>query len=70
MCRLGLNIMATSNTIQHTMSMVQLYTVSVFCQFTGNQGGAGLAAMPGKESDFKASLATAVEYAKVLSCPR
>ena len=33
-------------------------------------GEKGYAALPGREDDFKSSLATAIEYAVAVECPR
>ena len=35
-----------------------------------SRGEKGYAALPGRESDFKASLNTAIEYAVAVNCPR
>jgi hydroxypyruvate isomerase len=35
-----------------------------------NAGERGVAALPGRESEFRAGLATALEYAEALGCPR
>ena len=35
-----------------------------------SRGEKGYAALPGRESDFQASLSTAIEYAAAVSCPR
>ena len=35
-----------------------------------SHGEKGYAALPGREADFKSSLATAIEYAVAVECPR
>ena len=37
---------------------------------TGSPGEYGVAAVPGREEDFKTFLSTAIEYAVALKCPR
>lgn len=37
---------------------------------SGNQGERGLGAVPGRQAEFREALALAVNYAKILKCPR
>ena len=40
------------------------------CVCAGGPSDKGLAAMPGREADFKTTLSVALDYAVALDCPR
>lgn len=42
----------------------------LLCLLGISRGEKGYAALPGRESDFQASLNTAIEYAVAVNCPR
>ena len=50
--------------IKLASSIISLYSLGI------SRGEKGYAALPGRESDFQASLNTAIEYAAAVNCPR